>query len=153
MNTSSQSLLCVVACALIDVDGRVLLAQRPPHTTHAGKWEFPGGKVKEGESPESALMRELWEELGIEPCKRCYQPFGFRTIRRACDELSPEDKQGDNTQDDLVLLLYLCRQWDGFLKAREKQKLRWCLPREMLALDLLSADVELARALYDELTS
>ena len=70
-------LLLVAACALIDADGRILMSQRPENKSHAGLWEFPGGKVEDGERPEDTILRELREELGIEPCKQCLQPFSF----------------------------------------------------------------------------
>jgi len=74
---SQRPLLIVAACALIDPDGRILMTQRPAGKSHAGQWEFPGGKVEEGETPEQTVTRELREELSIEPCERCLQPFSF----------------------------------------------------------------------------
>lgn len=130
-------LLLVVACALIDKDGRVLMTRRAKGKRHAGLWEFPGGKVQEGETPEQALVRELWEELGVEPCERCLQVFSFAS----------------HAEDDFHLLmpLYLCRQWDGIAFAKEKQELRWVYPGEISKLDLVPADLELAREIEDRL--
>lgn len=129
--------LLVVACALIDADGRVLMSQRPDGKDHARQWEFPGGKLERGETPEDAIVRELREELGIEPCKRCLQPFSFTSF--AYDDFH------------LLMPLYLCRQWDGFLKAQEGQAVKWVFPDRLTDLNLVPADVELARELRDRL--
>ena len=129
--------LLVAAAVLIDADGRVLMTQRPPGKAHAGQWEFPGGKVEAGESPEVALRRELFEELNVEPCPTCLQPFSFAS----------------HAYPDFHLLmpLYLCRQWDGFVRPQEGQGLRWVWPDEVAGLDLVPADVDLARELRDRL--
>ena len=103
----SSNLLLVVACALVDPDGRVLLARRPEGKQHAGLWEFPGGKVEPGESPEQALVRELREELGIEPCEQCLQPFAF-----ASEKLE--------TGGHLLMPLFVCRRWDGFIRPTDQ---------------------------------
>ena len=129
--------LLVVAAALLDVDGRVLMTQRPADKTHAGLWEFPGGKVEPDESPEQALRRELFEELSVEPCPTCLQPFSFAS------HAYPDFH--------LMMPLYLCRQWDGFVRAREGQATRWVWPDEVVSLDLVPADVDLARELRDRL--
>ncbi len=130
-------LLLVAACALIDTDGRILMSQRPDGKTHAGMWEFPGGKVEIGERPEEAIIRELREELGIEPCKDCLQPFSFAS--HAYEDF------------DLLMPLYLCRQWDGFARPREGQKIRWLFPDRLTELKLVPADIELAREIRDRL--
>ena len=129
--------LLVAAAVLIDPDGRVLVCQRPEGKSHAGQWEFPGGKVEVGESPEEALRRELFEELNVEPCPTCLQPFTFAS----------------HAYEDFHLLmpLYLCRQWDGFVKAREHAAVRWVWPDEVCGMDLVPADVGLARELRDRL--
>lgn len=129
--------LLVVACALIDADGRVLMSQRPHGKDHAGQWEFPGGKLERGETPEDAIVRELREELGIEPCKRCLQPFSFTSF--AYDDFH------------LLMPLYLCRQWDGFLRAQEGQAVKWVFPDRLSELNLVPADVELAREIRDRM--
>lgn len=129
--------LLVTAAALIDRDGRILVTQRPAGKVHAGLWEFPGGKVESGETAEQSLMRELREELGVEPCVDCLQAFGFATYSQA--------------DSDLVLLLYVCRQWDGFVRAREGQAVRWLYAQEITALSLTPADRDLARELADRL--
>ena len=130
-------LLLVAACALIDADGRILMSQRPENKSHAGLWEFPGGKVEDGERPEDTILRELREELGIEPCKQCLQPFSFSS----------------HVYEDFNLLmpLYLCRQWDGFARPAEGQAIRWVFPDRLLELDLVPADVGLAREIRDRL--
>ena len=94
--------LLVAACALIDADGRILMSQRPEGKSHAGLWEFPGGKLEAGERPEEAIVRELREELGIEPCERCLQPFSF--VSHSYPDF------------DLLMPLYLCRQWGKDLR-------------------------------------
>ena len=107
----SVNLVLVAACALIDADGRVLIAQRPLGKAMAGLWEFPGGKVETGERPEQSLIRELKEELGIVVKEECLAPLTFASHR----------------YDDFHLLmpLYVCRRWEGIVTAREAQKLKW----------------------------
>ena len=136
---SERELLIVAACALIDADGRILMTQRPMGKTHAGQWEFPGGKVETGETPEQAVTRELREELSIEPCERCLQPFSFAS--HAYEEY------------DLLMPLYLCRQWDGFAKALEGQALKWVFPDKLMDIDLVPADIALAQDIRDRLPS
>jgi len=132
-----MKLLLVVACAVLDTDGRVLMSQRPNGKKHAGLWEFPGGKIDSGETPEQALRRELWEELGVEPCERCFQIFSFAS----------------HTYEDYHLLMpfYLCRQWDGVARPKEGQVIRWVFPDAIADLDLVPADVPLAIELRDRL--
>ena len=116
----------VAAAALVDRDGRVLLAQRPPGKHLAGSWEFPGGKVDAGERPEEALIRELNEELGIDTHSSCLAPATFAS----------------HGYDDfhLVMLVYLCRKWTGAPRGLEGQDLRWARPPEMFAIDMPPAD-------------
>jgi len=127
----------VVACALIDVDGRILMCKRPQGKRHAGLWEFPGGKIEVGERPEQAIVRELREELGIEPCERCLQPFSFAS--HAYEDFN------------LFMPLFLCRQWDGFAQPREGQTLKWVFPDALTKLELVPADISLAGELKDRL--
>lgn len=134
---SQRRLLLVAACALIDTDGRVLMSQRPEGKSHAGLWEFPGGKVEAGERPEAAICRELYEELMVEPCERCLQPFSFAS--HAYEDF------------DLLMPLYLCRQWDGFAKPQEGQKIKWIWPDKITSLALVPADIDLAQELKDRL--
>ena len=129
--------LFVAACALIDADGRVLMAQRPDGKDYAGLWEFPGGKIEADETPEQAICRELFEELNVEPCEGCLQPFSFASFAYP--------------DFHLLMPLYLCRQWDGFLRAKEGQAVKWFWPDKIRHLDLVPADVDLARELSDRL--
>ena len=121
----------VVAAVLVDAEGRVLLAQRPPGKALAGTWEFPGGKLEPGETPEAALARELDEELGI--VAGPLAPFTFAS--HAYDDFH------------LVMLLYWCRQWQGTPDGRDGQALRWERPGAMAALPMPPADVPLVAAL------
>jgi len=133
-----RNLLLVGACALIDTDGRVLVSQRPEGKMFSGMWEFPGGKIEEGETPEQAIVRELREELSIEPCQRCLQPFSFSS--HAYDDF------------DLLMPFYICRQWDGFVHPQEGQSIKWVSPKRLLDLELVPADIFLAQQLRDRLT-
>ena len=135
--TDHKKTLLVAACAIIDTDGRILMAQRPTGKDHAGRWEFPGGKVEAGETPEQAVRRELYEELNVEPCETCLQPFSFVSFSYPAFHL--------------VMPLYLCRQWDGFVRAKEGQGTKWVWPDKLLELDLVPADVDLARELKGRL--
>ena len=137
MPITARKTLLVAACALIDADGRVLMAQRPAGKDHAGKWEFPGGKVEANETPEQAVRRELFEELNVEPCERCLQPFSFASFAYS--------------DFHLVMPLFLCRQWDGFIRAKEGQMTKWIWPDKILDLDLVPADIDLASQLRDRL--
>ncbi len=125
----------VTAAALLDVDGRVLIGQRPADKQHGGLWEFPGGKVEAGETPDQALARELREELGVDPCPGCLEPFAFAT----------------RAESGLVLLLYACRRWDGVVEAREHAAIAWVARIRLLDYDLAPADRELASAVMDRL--
>jgi len=116
----------VVAVALIDVDGRVLIAKRPQGKSLAGLWEFPGGKVEPGERPEAALIRELREELGIEVSESCLAPFVFAS--HAYDSFH------------LLMPLYLCRRWDGVVAAREHDALAWVKPDKLSAYPMPPAE-------------
>ena len=122
----SVRLVLVAACALIDPDGRILIAQRPKGKSMAGLWEFPGGKVEPGELPEQSLIRELQEELGITVKPECLAPLTFAS----------------HTYPDFHLLmpLYVCRRWEGFVEAREKQGLKWVRPNELRNYPMPPAD-------------
>ncbi|KAF0676365.1 NTP pyrophosphohydrolase [Profundibacterium mesophilum KAUST100406-0324] len=128
-------ILLVSAAALVDVDGRVLLAQRPEGKSLAGMWEFPGGKVDPGESPEHALIRELHEELGIDTWESCLAPLSFASHRYS--------------EFHLLMPLFVCRRWAGQPHGREGQALRWVRPRDMRALPMPPADLPLIPALID----
>lgn len=119
-------MLFVTAAAMVDRDGRVLVQQRPPGTAMAGLWEFPGGKVEPGETPEAALVRELHEELGITVDHSCLAPATFAS-----------EPLGDR---HLLLLLYALRKWNGIPEARHATALRWVRPIELHALAMPPAD-------------
>ena len=125
----SIKLLLVAACALIDADGRVLLAQRPEGKAMAGLWEFPGGKIEAGERPEETLIRELREELGIDVKEPCLAPLTFAS----------------HAYPDFHLLmpLYVCRRWEGMITPTEGQKLAWVKPNRLREYDMPPADVPL----------
>ena len=122
----SVKLVLVAACALIDADGRVLIAQRPQGKAMAGLWEFPGGKVESGERPEASLIRELNEELGIDVKEECLAPLTFAS------HLYPDFH--------LLMPLYVCRRWDGFVQGREGQKLKWVRPTDLREYPMPPAD-------------
>lgn len=135
MTESPLPTVLVVAVALIDVDGRVLIAKRPQGKSLAGLWEFPGGKVEPGERPEAALIRELREELGIEVSESCLAPFVFAS--HAYDSFH------------LLMPLYLCRRWDGVVAAREHDALAWVKPDKLSAYPMPPADEPLVAWLRD----
>ncbi|MCB2100515.1 MAG: NUDIX domain-containing protein [Rhodobacterales bacterium] len=128
-------ILLVAAVALVDADGRVLLAKRPEGKPMAGLWEFPGGKVHAGETPERALVRELREELGIDITDSCLAPFTFASYTY------PEFH--------LMMPLYVCRQWKGTVTPMEGQILNWVKPARMHRLPMPPADVPLVAMLRD----
>lgn len=123
--------LVVVAAALVDADRRILMQRRPPGKAHAGLWEFPGGKVEAGERVREALTRELAEELGIAVDAAAVTPVAF-----AAEPLA---------DGELLLLLFLCRQWRGEPVAHEASELAWLAPDALLRLSMPPADVALAR--------
>jgi 8-oxo-dGTP diphosphatase len=133
--TSKLDLLLVVAAALADADNRVLLAQRPEGKPLAGLWEFPGGKVEPGERPEETLIRELHEELGIVVKEACLAPLTFAS--HAYDGFH------------LLMPLYICRRWDGFVTAREGQALKWVRPQALRDYPMPPADAPLIPILID----
>jgi 8-oxo-dGTP diphosphatase len=125
----------VVAVALVDADGRVLLAQRPEGKSMAGLWEFPGGKVHDGETPEAALIRELKEELGIDVTESCLAPFTFASHRYE--------------RFHLLMPLYVCRRWQGMVSPHEGQQLAWVRPQRLGDYPMPPADKPLVAMLQD----
>jgi 8-oxo-dGTP diphosphatase len=128
-------LTLVVACALIDADKRVLLAQRPPGRSLAGLWEFPGGKLEPGERPETALIRELQEEIGIHVAEPCLAPLTFASYAYETFHL--------------LMPLYICRRWEGQPVAREGQTLAWVRPNKLRDYLMPPADIPLIPHLMD----
>jgi 8-oxo-dGTP diphosphatase len=132
---NGKKLVLVVACALVDTDGRILIAQRPEGKNLAGLWEFPGGKVEPGEQPEAALIRELKEELGIDVTEACLAPLTFAS----------------HAYDDFHLLmpLYVCRRWKGEVRGHEHSGLHWVKPNRLREFPMPPADEPLIAHLID----
>ena len=128
-------IVLVAAVALVDADGRVLIARRPEGKPMAGLWEFPGGKVEAGERPETALLRELKEELGVDASEACLAPLTFAS----------------HSYSDFHLLmpLFVCRRWQGMVTAREKQELAWVKPLKLRDYPMPPADIPLIPHLID----
>jgi 8-oxo-dGTP diphosphatase len=135
MAEQASRLILVVACALIDADGRVLIAQRPEGKGMAGLWEFPGGKIETGERPEDCLIRELKEELGIAVKEACLAPFAFASH--------------GYTDFHLLMPLYLCRRWEGTPQPLEHSALKWVRPRDLAQYPMPPADLPLIPMLRD----
>jgi len=128
-------IVLVAACALVDVDGRVLLAQRPEGKSMAGLWEFPGGKVEPGETPEACLIRELHEELGVDTWESCLAPLTFAS--HAYETFH------------LLMPLYICRKWQGTPHSKEGQALSWAQPNKLRDYPMPPADIPLIPILRD----
>ncbi len=131
----SRPILLVVAAALVDIDNRVLIAERPAGKSMAGLWEFPGGKIGDGESPEAALVRELKEELSIEVCETCLAPFTFAS--HAYETFH------------LMMPLYICRRWEGEVNPREGQRIKWVRASRLSEFPMPPADLPLIPMLRD----
>ena len=128
-------IVTVVAVALVDVDGRVLISKRPKGKPMAGLWEFPGGKIEIGESPEKALIREIKEELNLDVSDRCLAPFTFASHKYE--------------KFHLLMPLYVCRVWEGNVEAMEKQALKWVRPKNLAEYSMPPADRPLVAMLRD----
>ena len=135
MPDSTRPIVLVVACALVDADGRVLVAQRPSDKPMADLWEFPGGKLEAGETPEAALIRELSEELAISTQESCLAPLTFASHAYA--------------DFHLLMPLFVCRRWQGEPVVREHQALRWVRPQRLRDLRMPDADLPLIAPLCD----
>jgi 8-oxo-dGTP diphosphatase len=135
MPEAALPIVLVAAVALVDPDGRVLIAERPPGKHLAGMWEFPGGKVQPGETPEAALIRELDEELGISVHESCLAPFTFAS--HAYETFH------------LLMPLYVCRKWSGTVTSREGQQLKWVRPAQLTDYPMPPADKPLVAMLRD----
>ena len=132
---ASSAIQLISAVALIDSDGRVLLAERPEGKIFAGYWEFPGGKIETGETPEAALVRELDEELGVDTKDSCLAPLGFVS--------HPYDTY------HMVLLLYVCRKWSGRPQPKEGGQLKWVAPARLRDFEMPPANKELISVIQD----
>lgn len=132
---AALKIVLVAACALVDADGRVLMAKRPEGKPMAGLWEFPGGKVEAGETPEASLIRELQEELGIDVTAACLAPLSFAS--HAYESFH------------LLMPLYVCRRWEGKVQPLEGQELSWVRPNRMRDYPMPPADEPLVAALRD----
>jgi 8-oxo-dGTP diphosphatase len=135
MSEAARSILLVVACALIDSDGRILLAQRPEGKSLAGLWEFPGGKVEAGETPEETLVRELHEELGITTKIACLAPLSFASH--------------SYEKFHLLMPLYVCRRYEGIPHGKEGQAIKWVKPQALRDYPMPPADQPLIPVLQD----
>ena len=135
MSANPRKILLVAACALIDADGRLLIAQRPEGKSLAGLWEFPGGKVEPGETPEETLIRELREELGVETRQACLAPLTFAS----------------HSYDDFHLLmpLYVCRRFEGIARGEEGEAVKWVRAKDLRSYPMPPADEPLIEPLID----
>ena len=131
----TKPIILVSACALVDVDNRILIAQRPEGKSMAGLWEFPGGKLEAGETPEETLIRELQEELGVMTWETCLAPLSFASY--AYDDFH------------LLMPLFICRKWEGYPQAREGQTLKWVKANTLREYPMPPADEPLIPALMD----
>ena len=131
----TKPIILVSACALVDADNRILIAQRPEGKSMAGLWEFPGGKLEAGETPEETLIRELQEELGVTTWETCLAPLSFASY--AYDDFH------------LLMPLFICRKWEGYPQAREGQTLKWVKANSLRDYPMPPADEPLIPALMD----
>ena len=128
----------VSAIALVDIDNKVLIAQRPKNKFMESFWEFPGGKIEENESPDECIVREVREELGVDISNSFFSPLTFTTF--------------DYEDFSVIIFLYLCREWEGFIKGKENQNLKWVRPNEMFEINMLPADIPLISFIRDNVS-
>ena len=133
-----KELIIVSAFTLVDHDGRVLISKRPAGKHMSGFWEFPGGKLEIGETPEECLIREIKEEININLSNFCFSPLTF--------SLNEYD------EFNILLLLYVCREWEGLILGKEKQELKWVFPKDLYNKNLLPADKELIPFIRDNIS-
>ena len=138
---AKPKMLLVSAAALIDTDGRVMLTQRPAGKSMAGLWEFPGGKIETGETPETALIRELREELNIDTTLSCLAPLSFASHHY--------DTNDYEDAFHLLMMLFVCRRWQGRPQPMEGGKLKWVRPQNLRDYPMPAADIPLISALQD----
>ena len=136
-----STMLLVSAVALVDADGRVLLTQRPAGKSMAGLWEFPGGKIESGETPEAALIRELWEELNIDTSLSCLAPLSFVSHNYSAAD--------DRDAFHLLMMLFVCRRWQGRPQPMEGGTLKWVRPQKLREYPMPAADMPLISVLQD----
>ena len=128
----------VSAIALVDVDNKVLISQRPRNKFMEGFWEFPGGKLEAGELPNDCIIREVKEELGVDIGNSCFSPLTFTTF--------------DYEEFSVIIFLYLCREWEGFIKPKENQNLKWVRPNKLFGVNMLPADTPLISFIRDNVS-
>ena len=133
-----KELIIVSAVTLVDHDGRILISKRPKGKHMSGFWEFPGGKLEIGETPEECLIREIKEEIDINLSNFCFSPLTF--------SLNEYD------EFNILLLLYVCREWEGIILGKEKQELKWVFPKDLYNKNLLPADKELIPFIRDNIS-
>ena len=130
-----SKIVMVSAAAMVDIDNKVLIAQRQEDKFMEGYWEFPGGKLENGELPNQCLIREINEELGVDISDSCFTPITFTTF--------------NYPNFDVIIFLYICREWKGFIHAKEGQDLKWCRPNDLFNIKMLPADIPLISYLRD----
>ena len=135
---SENDLTIVSALVLVDQDGRVLICERPKGKFMEGFWEFPGGKLEAGELPNDCIIREVKEELGVDIGNSCFSPLTFTTF--------------DYEEFSVIIFLYLCREWEGFIKPKENQNLKWIRPNKLFGVNMLPADTPLISFIRDNVS-
>ena len=135
---SENNLTIVSALVLVDQDGRVLICERPKGKFMEGFWEFPGGKLEANELPDDCIIREVKEELGVDLSNSCFSPLTFTTF--------------DYEEFSVIIFLYLSREWEGFIKPKENQNLKWVRPNQLFEINMLPADAPLISFVRDNVS-